>query len=189
MKTMKTMKTIKLLAILFISSLVFTGCSDDDHDDHDDDDHDNELITTATYTLTNGGDTITLVFEDLDGEGGADGTYTISGPLKSNTTYEGVILLENKTEMPIDNVTNEVEEEGDEHEFFYTSNVSTIEKTDVDGDGNPLGIDTELTTGNAGTGTIAIVLKHEPKKPNNGTVADAGGSTDIEVEFNVTIED
>jgi hypothetical protein len=64
----------------------------------------------------------------------------------------------------------------------------TITKTDVDSGNNPLGLSTTVDTGSAGTGSLTIVLKHEPKKPNNGTVADAGGQTDVEVTFDVTVQ-
>jgi len=187
-KTMKTMKTMKFLAVFFISSLLLTSCSSNDDDAEDP--NEEELITTVTYTLTNGGDVVTLKFTDLDGEGGSDGTYAISGPLTAGSTYTGAIMLENETESPVENVTEEIEEEDDEHEFFYTSTVSglTINKTDQDDNGNPVGLQTSLVTGNAGTGTITVVLKHEPTKPNNGTSADAGGSTDIEVTFSVTVQ-
>ena len=188
-KTMKTMKTIKLLAILFISALTFTACSEDDHDDHDDH-HEEEVITTLNYTLTNGNDIITLTFEDLDGEGGSDGTYTISGPLSANTTYTGTLKLLNATESPAEDITEEIKEEDDEHEFFYTSTVTglAIKKTDVDGNGNPVGLETSVISGAAGSGSISIVLKHEATKPNDGSSESAGGSTDIEVTFNVTVE-
>ena len=88
------------------------------------------------------------------------------------------------------NVNEEIEEEDDEHEFFFTSTVTglTISKTDVDGDGNPLGLETSLASGAAGSGSITIVLKHEPTKPNDGTSASAGGSTELEVTFNVTVQ-
>lgn len=188
MKTIKTMKTIKLLAILFIAGVTFTSCSDDDH--NHDDDHENEVITTLTYTLTNGNNVVTLKFQDLDGEGGNDGTYTVSGPLAANTTYTGVIKLENETENPAEDITLEVKEKDDEHEFFYTSSVAglTVSKTDTDGNGNPLGVETSLTTGDSGTGTLTIILKHGPTKPNDGTASSAGGSTDIQVEFNISVE-
>ncbi|MFY0714159.1 type 1 periplasmic binding fold superfamily protein [Seonamhaeicola sp. NFXS20] len=182
------MKTIKLLALFFVSSLVFVSCSsDDDNDDHD---HEEELITTVTYTLTNGNDVITLEFEDLDGEGGADGTTTVSGNLSANTTYTGSIKLLNETEDPAEDITEEVEEEGDEHEFFYSSTISdiTITKEDEDEDGNPIGIETTLTTGEAGSGSLTIILKHEPTKPNDGTSTGAGGSTDVEVTFSIEVE-
>ncbi len=187
-----TIKTIKLLAILFISALTFTACSDDDHDD-DDHDHEEELITTVNYTLTNttnANDVITLSFVDLDGEGGEDGTYSDAIILSANTTYTGVLQLLNETENPADDITVEVKDEGDEHEFFYSSNITgvSVAKTDTDGDGNPIGIETTLTTGDTGVGTLTIVLKHEPTKPNDGTSDNAGGSTDVDVTFAISVQ-
>ena len=182
------MKTIKLLAILFISSLTFTACSDDD-DDHSGDDHsEEELITTVTYTLT-GPNTIVMTFTDLDGEGGAAPTITVSGDLVANSTYTGSLVLLNETESPAEDITAEISAEADEHEFFFTNTLGlTITKTDVDSGNNPLGLSTTIDTGSAGTGSLTVVLKHEPKKPNNGTVADAGGNTDVEVTFDVTVQ-
>ena len=182
------MKTIKLLALLFISTLVFTGCSDDD--DHDDDhDHEHEVITTLTYTLTNGDDVITLTYQDLDPEDTVDGTATVSGNLTANTVYTGAVTLLNETDEEPEHLQEEIEEEADEHEFFYSSTVSgiSVEKTDEDSNGNPVGFDTTLTTGDAGTGVLTITLIHEPEKPNDGTIADAGGSEDISVSFDVVV--
>ena len=180
------MKTIKLLAFLFVSSIVMTSCSDDDHD-HD---HEEELITTVTYTLTSGNDVVTLKFQDLDGEGGSDGTFDISGPLTANTTYTGTLVLLNETESPAEDITEEVKTEGDEHEFFFSSSISgvSITKTDADANGNPIGVTSSLTTGSVGTGTLTVILKHEPTKPNMGTVSDAGGSTDLEVSYSITVQ-
>ena len=179
------MKTIKLLAVLFISTLVFTNC-EDDHDDHD---HgsDEELITTVLYTLTDGNNTIVLEWEDLDGDTGSAPTIT-SGTLTANTSYTGSIQLLNRTESPAEDITVEVRAEGDEHEFFYTNTAGlTITKTDTDGT-NPVGIETTLSTGAAGSGSLTIVLKHEPTKPNDGTAANEGGSTDVQVTFLISIQ-
>ena len=186
MRKLNTLKTIQLLAILFIASITFTSCNDKE----DEFENEDELITTVTYTLTNGNNIVTFVFQDLDGEGGEEGTVEVSGPLAANTTYTGSIELLNESETPAEDITEEVAEEDDEHEFFYTTTVAglSIEKTDVDEDGNPVGIATSLVTGDAGTGTITIVLKHEPTKPNNNNSADAGGSTDVEVTFEVSVQ-
>ncbi|WP_396600507.1 type 1 periplasmic binding fold superfamily protein [Algibacter sp. R77976] len=188
MKYLK-LNTIKLLTLFFVSSLALVSCSSDD--DHDDDhDHEEELITTVIYTLTNGNDVVTLEFQDLDGDGGADGTTTVSGSLSANTMYSGEIQLLNETESPAEDITEEVEEEGDEHEFFITSTISdiVITKNDTDADGNPIGIESTFSTGDAGTGSLTIVLKHEPTKPNDGTSSSAGGSTDVEVTFAIVVE-
>ena len=190
MKISNTIKNTKLLTILFISVLAFTACSDEHDDDHEDHEHEEELITTVRYTLTNSKDIVTLTFSDPDGEGGNDGTYDVSGPLTANTIYTGAIELLNESESPAEDITEEIKVEDDEHEFFYASNISDINivKTDNDGNGNPLGIETTLTTGAAGTGTITVVLKHEPKKPNDGTVTGSGGSAEVDVTFNVTVQ-
>ena len=190
MKITNTIKITKLLAILFISVFTFTACSDDDDDDNDHDhDSEEELITTVKYTLTNGSDVVTLKFSDPDGDGAIEPVYEVSGDLTANSTYTGMIELLNETESPAEDITEEVKEEADEHEFFYTSDVSglSITKTDTDDNGNPLGVETSLTTVGAGSGTLTIVLKHEPKKPNDGSSSSAGGSTDVEITFDVTI--
>ena len=182
---MKTLHSIKLIALLFISSILLSSCSDNHEDD--DHDHEEELITTVTYTLSNGADIVTLKFQDLTGGSIEDATYDVSGPLTANTTYTGSVQLLNETESPAEDITEEVKDEADEHEFFYTSSGLTITKTDVDGNGFPLGVETSLITAGAGSGTLTIVLKHEPTKPNDGSSSSAGGSTDVEVTFNVTI--
>ena len=190
MKITNTIKITKLLAILFISVFTFTACSDDDDDDNDHDhDSEEELITTVKYTLTNGSDVVTLKFSDPDGDGTIEPIYEVSGDLTANNTYTGMIELLNETESPAEDITEEVKEEADEHEFFYTSDVSglSITKTDTDDNGNPLGVETSLTTVGAGSGTLTIVLKHEPTKPNDGSSSSAGGSTDVEITFDVTI--
>ncbi|WP_338733783.1 type 1 periplasmic binding fold superfamily protein [Mangrovimonas cancribranchiae] len=194
MKDLKSIKTIKILALLLISSLTIVSCSSDDDGDHHDHDHDHdheeELITTVNYTLTDGTNTVTLTFQDLDGEGGTDGVTTVSGSLAANTMYSGTIELLNETEDPAEDITVEVEEEGDAHEFFITSTISDIvvTKTDTDENGNPIGIISTLETGAVGTGSLTIVLKHEPTKPNNGTATGAGGSTDVQVTFPIDVE-
>ena len=188
MKITNTIKTTRLFALLFISVLTFTACSYDDDDI--DDGSDEELITTVRYTLTNGNEVVTLTFSDPDGEGGNNGTYTVSDNLTANLTYTGIVELLNETESPAEDITEEVKAEADEHEFFYTSDVSglAITKTDTDGNGNLLGVETSLTTGSEGSGTLTIILKHEPTKPNNGSSISAGGSTDVEVIFNITVQ-
>lgn len=187
MKNIKNLNVYKLIAVLFISTITLTSCSDDHDHDHD---HEEELITTVNYRLTNGTNVITLTYQDLDGEGGQDGTATVSGPLMANTSYTGVIELLNETESPAENVTVEVKTEGNEHEFFYATTAPGINivKTDNDAAGNPLGIETTLTTASAGSGVINIVLKHEPTKPNNGSADNAGGSTDLDVTFTVSVQ-
>jgi len=189
MKTIKlsTMKTIRLS---FIYALVLLGvaCSNDDNGPEPV--NEEEVITTMTIMLTNASGTVTLQTQDLDGDGPNAPELTISGPLTANSSYQGSVVLLNETESPAENITTEVAEEDEEHQFFYmvTGAISEVSYTDEDGNGNPVGITFTLTTGDAGMATLGATLRHEPKKPNNGTLADAGGETDITQTFNVTVE-
>ena len=182
------MKNFKLLAsVLFLSLTVFS-CSDDPEPVNEE-----EVITTMTVTLSSAtaATSVILKYQDLDGDGPNEPEITVSGDLASGTVYNGSILLENETESPAENITLEVEEEDDEHQFFYTVGSgldATVDYENFDADGNPLGTEFSLTTGSsAGAGSLTFTLRHEPKKPNNGTLSDAGGETDISASFNLTV--
>ena len=173
---------------LLASTLIFASCSDDD--DAPDPVNEEEVITTLTVTLESGSDTVVMQYQDLDGDGPDAATVTVSGSLTANTVYDGSIVLLNETEMPAENVTVEIEEEDDEHQFFYTvgSGLDVFtEYSNFDGDGNPLGTLFALNVGSASSGGLTFTLRHEPNKPNTG-LENAGGSTDIEVTFDVTVE-
>jgi len=176
--------------MLALAGTILVSCSDDDNGPEPV--NEEEVITTMTVTLVpdGGGDTITLQTQDLDGDGPNAPVVTVSGNLLANTTYGGAIVLLNETETPPENVTEEIEEEDDEHQFFFitTGSIASVDYGDEDDDGNPIGLVFALTTGDAGAATIAVTLRHEPKKPNDGTLADAGGETDITETFNLTVE-
>ena len=182
----KSATTRNFLALLTVGLLTLS-CSDDDDNPVAVDEE--EVITTMTITLTEGSNTVTLETKDLDGDG-PDAPVITTGNLTANTTYTGAIVLLNETETPPENITLEVAEEDDEHQFFFDASgaVTSVTYNDEDGDGNPLGLSFTLSTGDAGTGALRVTLRHEPKKPNDGTLADAGGETDIAQSFNVVVE-
>lgn len=150
-----------------------------------------ELITTLVYTLTpsTGGTPVEFKFQDLDGEGGNSAVVT-EGVLAANTIYSAKIQVLNESVTPTEDIAEEVDAEGEEHQFFFVTNGAflNIDYVDNDASGNPLGLETTVTTLQAGIADLTISLKHEPKKPNDGTTADAGGETDIEVLFSVEIQ-
>lgn len=184
------MKTIKFLSMLALTGVLFTSCSDDD--DTPEEVNEEETITTMTVTLVpvGGGDTVTLQTQDLDGDGPNAPNVTVSGSLAGNTIYGGAILLLDETDTPPENITEEVAEEDDEHQFFFetSGSINSVTYGDFDGDGNPLGITFSLETATAGAASLTVTLRHEPKKPNDGTLADAGGETDITETFNLTVQ-
>ncbi|MBN09747.1 MAG: type 1 periplasmic binding fold superfamily protein [Flavobacteriaceae bacterium] len=182
---------------IFISTLLILtvlSCSkDDDHPEHV---HEHELITTMTITLTPSdgftGDTITLQMQDLDGDGPNAPTKSVSGNLLSGVFYDGAVVLLNESESPAENITSEIEEEDEEHQFFITPGGGLIENVGIeyinlDSNGNILGTQFQINTFDSSSGTLTFTLRHEPTKPNTG-LADAGGATDVEATFNVTIE-
>ena len=149
-----------------------------------------ELITTLNMTMISQDmtDTVHYSFVDLDGDGGNKPIVMVSA-LKANTTYSASLTLLNEVENPAEDITAEVIEEGDEHQVFYVldgANLTMI-YDDMDKNGNPLGVKTTITTGAESNGTMKVILRHEPTKPNNGDPSSAEGETDIEVTFNVAI--
>ena len=153
-----------------------------------------EVITTLNYTLTptGGGSAVILSFQDIDGDGGDDPVITV-GTLAANTTYSGSIELLDESGDDVEDITEEIEEEDEEHQFFFeATNGISIAYADTDADSNPIGLLNTLTTGAAGNGTVTVILRHEPNKGGDGVadgdITNAGGETDIEVTFDVTVQ-
>ena len=149
------------------------------------------MITTLTVTLVpnDGGTAITLQSRDLDGDG-SDAPVITTGDLAAGVTYSGRIVLLNETVDPAEDITEEVEEENLEHQFFHTSGGDldiTISNENLDTNGNKLGTEFTLVAGAASSGTLTFTLRHEPTKPNTG-LEDAGGETDISATFSVSVE-
>jgi len=171
-----------LLAIPFL----YFSCSDDDDNSIPDELIDEEVITTMNVYVD---DVLAMSSTDADGDGPNQPVVT-EGSLLSNTTYQVRLEFLNELEDPAEDITEEVEEESLAHQVFYSVggdlNVG-VEYANFDTDGNPLGTQITLTTNEAGSGTITITLIHEPMKPNDG-LATAGGETDMEVTFNVSVE-
>lgn len=187
------MKTIKNLAIVLFSTIYLTSCSNNDDPLPV---NEEEVITTVIATLTpNGGGTaVTLRSVDLDGDGPNAPTVTVSGSLAANTTYTGVMKVLNETESPAEDITLEILEEDEEHQFFFTvtNTIATVAYADSDGNGNPIGVQFTLATAAAGAGNVTITLRHEPVKMATGVsagdITNAGGETDLEVTFSITVQ-
>ncbi len=222
-------KTILACGALALSPL---GCDSDadadehhdtdDHDhDHDTDDHDHdhgetELITTVTLTFTSDtADTVTASFRDPDGDGGASGT-TEEIVLAPGTTYTMTVGLLN--ELEDEDITEEVREEAEEHQFFFfgesvsgpasmgsgllTHGYADLESDYTEnavGEDLPVGIASTVTTAEPGDGDLTVMLRHLPpingspqKAPGLAEAFAAGGTppgeTDVDITFVVHVE-
>ena len=180
--------------LYFLATVLFTillaSCSKDNETPEAV--NEEELITTLKVTLVpvSEGNTIVLTTRDLDGDGPNEPVVTVSSNLTAGVTYNGTIELLDETKSPADNITEEVEEEADEHQFFYTIGSGldvTATATNLDSEGNLLGTEFELTANTASSGSLTFTLRHEPTKPNDG-LSSAGGETDIEASFSITVE-
>ena len=182
------MKTLKFLTVALVASSLFIGCSKDDNPQPV---NEEELITTMTVTLQpeGGGTDLILEFRDLDGDGPEEPEIQ-NGILDAGVTYSGSIVLLNEAVEEVENITEEVEMENLEHQFFYTIGSGldvTTSGENEDDEGNILGTTFTLTAGTVSSGELTFTLVHEPTKPNNG-LESAGGETDISVTFDVSVE-
>lgn len=187
------MRNLKLVSLVVIAAITFASCNNNDDPVVV---NEEEVITTMTATLTpvGGGTAVTLVTRDADGDGPTAPVVTVSGPLAANTVYNGTVELLNELETPAEDITEEIDEERDEHQFFFTAtnNVVTAAYSDTDSNNLPVGLMYTITTTAAGTGTLTITLIHEPDKTatgvSGGDPTNAGGSTDISATFNITVQ-
>jgi hypothetical protein len=189
------MKTTGKFLTTVLALILFYGCSGDDDNSIPELINEEELITSVILTLTDtAGNQVVFSSRDLDGDGPNPPQVTVVGNLMNNTTYNGSVQVLNELESPAEDITLEVADEDDEHQFFYTvSNGLGINfaYADQDDDGNPVGIATTATTTATGSGTLTVTLIHLPNKTAagvaQGNITNAGGETDAEVTFNVTI--
>lgn len=189
------MKQIKIFAIA-LTALFATSCSDDDSTTAIPV-NEQEAISTirATFTPVGGGATITLTSRDLDGDGPNPPVNTISGPFAAGVTYSGSVQFQNELAGTIEDVTLEIEEEGDHHQLFFVQtggNLGTFTYNDADEDGKPIGLSFIYNAAAAATaGQLQMVLIHHPNKDAagvaQGDITNAGGSTDAEVTFSVSV--
>lgn len=181
-----------IYSLTAIAAITFTSCSDDDSAPEVI--NEEEVITTLNVYLTSGQESVTLTSYDADGDGPNEPVLSVSGNLAANTTYVGTLEFLNQTVDPVEDITEEIVEESDDHQVFYSYNsfINNVTYTDEDANGFPLGVDFTLTTGDAGEAVLALELIHLPIKDAEGVAegdsTNAGGGTDFSATFNVTVE-
>lgn len=189
------MKNLKISALAVLTALTLASCSDDDNTATIV--NEEEVITTITAILTptDGGTAIVLKSQDLDGDGPNAPVVTVSGNFAAGKEYNGAVTFLNELDTPADNITAEVKEEGHEHQIFFqqSSVLGTFSYADEDINGRPIGLSfTYKASSTPVTGSLTLTLRHEPNKAgegvSGGNIANAGGGTDAEVVFNVSVQ-
>jgi hypothetical protein len=191
---LKDLSIMKNIFKLFTFGIIAAGLIGVSACQKDDDDMevptDQEVITTVEleFTPAGGGAAETFTFSDEDGPGG-DAPVVDQIDLAANTTYSlSVEFIDRSDAANPEFITEEIEDEKEEHLVCFESSIGDVTVTinDQDADGNPLGLSSTVETGAAGTqGTFTIILKHEPSK----TASDpcSTGETDVEAEFMIMV--
>ena len=199
-----------LVSILF-SLLLFTSCDDVDHDhDHD---HDQEVITTVVLSFTDGSGTDPQTFEWADPEN--DGSPIVDDiVLTAGNSYSVSIAFLNELEEPAEDLTEEIADEADEHQIFFTgsavqgpatgTNAEAIVEhsyADEDSSGLPLGLQNTLATLGTGSGELVLTLRHMPlengasvkvagvaEEVATGGFESIGGDNDVQITFAIEVQ-
>jgi hypothetical protein len=159
----------------------------------------NDVITTIKLTVADtatGSTSTDYYFRDLDGEGG-NNPVTDTMQLQAGKEYSVQLDLSNERQTPAQSVTAEINANKDEHQLFFkptpVAALTSITYKDFDENGKPLGLAiTFHTQATSATGTLEIILRHHLNKNginvSNGDIANAGGESEVEVDFPFSIE-
>jgi hypothetical protein len=188
--TMKSKHIFNLtVGLAFGLILVSCGKDSDDPETPPATVNEEELITTVTLEFTDPlgiHPTVFATFRDTDGPGGAEPSQFDTIQLVPSVLYNAHIVLLNESVDPAEDITAEVEEEAVDHLFCYTPEGVDVDIVRTDSDGTyEIGITTAWQTNGAGSGSVKVVLKHQPGIKDGSC---APGETDIEIDFPVVIE-
>ncbi|QXP58733.1 GTP cyclohydrolase [Olleya sp. HaHaR_3_96] len=207
MKTMNPFKNLHLLAILF-SAITIVGCSNDD-DAAPQVENVVEVFTDVTLTFTNtadASDVVSASAQDPDGTGIQElqilDAITLAPDTEYILTYE---ILNALNPADIENIGNEILEEDNEHQFFFSftedvfanptgnGNIDTaadpINYNDQDENGNPVGLSSTWTTSSATSSgeSFTVRLQHQPDV-KTATSGSNDGDTDFTLTFVLNIQ-
>ena len=151
----------------------------------------------------------------LDNNGNVKSTDSTGLVLKANSKYDVKVVMLDTTQSPTFVVSDEIKQRQNYHLFFFQPTPITsanlvigtgspyipgtptsttgpylnlaIARTDLDSNTPPLqiGLTDLFTTGAASTGNLRVVLRHQPNAKNG---LYAPGSSDLDVNFKVTIQ-
>lgn len=187
--------TLRIIAAaLFTCALFLSSCKKDD----DQVDlpqpviNESEVITTMKLIFTDSATSAPageFVFRDTDGDGPNAPVEFDTITMNAGTTYLVEVILLNETAAPADTISNEVEEEANDHQFFFNITGLTATHAYLDQDTNspplPVGLSNKFRSGSIGTGSIQVILKHQPGTKDG---LQTTGDTDVDVTFHTIVQ-
>ena len=204
---MKNILKLKYLLFAVLTLFIFTACEEDEAAPEEEEEMevitDVKLIFTPTNTLS-GLATVEATAQDPDGEGVQELQVKDAINLAANTTYTLTFDIKNNLETPGEDIGEEIKEEDDEHQIFFSftngaftnptgdgniDNASDpVNYNDQDANGNPVGLNTTWTTGTAqNDGSFVVKLQHQPGVKTSSSSASTG-DTDFELTFVLNIQ-
>jgi hypothetical protein len=188
-------KTVLISAILFLAS-----CDDDEPEIVNEEEEFSRVVITVTNESDQSSEQYTFEVEGHGHDGESESTEDphedhLKVELAPNSSYLFEIRFYNDEDPNnIEDVTQEIIDEADEHHVFYElvdgTNI-TIESgpgDTMDSNSNPLNRITRWTITDAGVADAFAYLIHEPTSKTGTTRNDFGGATDVELEFEVHVE-
>ena len=208
---------MKKLTYSLVVLLAALGCSDVEDHDHDHHHHDHGVPTTVVlnFTPVDGGTAQSFTWADPENDGDPIiEPIVLVGAEDGGIAFDLSVEIWNELEEPAEDVTPEIEDEGDIHQLFFTGTgvqgpatgdapdaLLTHSYDDVDENGLPLGLANKATTLGQGTAEFTVTLRHLPSEDGNATkvsglaedVAEGGfaaiaGDSDLQVTFPLEIQ-
>ena len=174
---------ISRIATLFALTILFIHCKKDTPEEINEE----EVINRVTLTVTAAdGSSNDYTWN----EGDAVPSITL---IANSTSNVSVHFYDASDASDVEDITEEVIEEADEHFVFFqvsgaSVSISSASNDVVDTDGTSINLKTEWVAGGASAGTVRVYLIHEPTSKSGATRGEIGGSTDVELDFPVTIQ-
>ena len=199
---MKNIFKLNYLLYAVLTLFIFTACEEDEAAPEEENEVEVFTDVKLVFTPTGGGAVVEAAAQDPDGAGVQELQVLGAINLAANTSYTLTMVIENCLESPCELMNEEIEEEDDEHQFFFAftndaftspagnGNIDSasdpINYNDSDGNGNSLGLNTSWTTGSASSGTFTVQLQHQPDV-KTATSGSTDGDTDFALTFNLNI--
>lgn len=184
------MTNYNLLTLISLSLLFISGCSNKEEQGVTAP-IGNEFLTTTILdlqNLNNPSDKPTISYKLIGTNPAVITPDTLI--LKKQTSYKCTVVILDETKTPPDTVSIVIKERANYHLFFFRPSAGlAISDSITDRDTNvpplPVGLQSIMTTANASTGILEVILRHQPNV-KNGTYPP--GSTDLDVFYPVKIE-
>ena len=199
---MKNIFKLNYLLYAVLTLFIFTACEEDEAAPEEENEVEVFTDVKLVFTPIGGGAAVEAAAQDPDGAGVQELQVLGAINLAANTEYLLSLMIENCLEDPCEDMNEEIAEEAEEHQFFFafTNDAFTspagngnmdnasdpINYIGFDGNGNPVGLNTNWTTGSASTGTFTVQLQHQPDV-KTATSGSTDGDTDFSLTFNLNI--